>query len=114
MTQETAFSLVDVETAASLAGVDAENRRVLLSILQEALRLRYSPGNASKNENRYHDMAQGLRALYGELGTWDAVGAVLGKSRAYAWRVAHGDLTPNLEAVTRYQDYVETQGSSNE
>ena len=44
-----------------------------------------------------------LRALHAETGSWRDVGEALGKSGAYAQRVARGTLKPSREALTNWQ-----------
>lgn len=66
---------------------------------------RYSHGNAPGSDTAYQDMAQGLRTLYGVLGSWAAVGAEVGLTKAYAWRVAHGELMPSAQALAKWRAY---------
>jgi len=99
-----AYMLAEVEAAALRAGLDGKTP-TLLAALQEAAGARYSLSNARDDARRYQDMAEGLKTLYGQLGTWRAVGEAVGLSRPYAWRVAHGDLTPSAEALACYQAY---------
>ena len=87
------YSLADVEAAARRIGLDGRASE-LITELQRTSGPRYRPGNAQNSTRRYSDMATWLKNLYGTLGTWEKVGRTIGKSRAYAWRVAHHQLSP--------------------
>jgi len=98
------FTLTEIEAAARHIGLDGKTS-ALLAALREAAESVTLPGNARDEVQRYQDMAEGLRSLYAQLGTWRAVGEAVGLSKPYVWRVAHGDLVPSPEALARYQAY---------
>ena len=102
------YTLREVEAAALRIRLDGKTP-VLLAALREGAGLRYSRGNARDGDSPYQDMAEGLKNLYAQLGTWEAVGRSIGKSRAYAWRVAHGEMTPSAEALACYEEYTKEE-----
>jgi hypothetical protein len=102
------YTLREVEAAALRIGLDGRTP-ALLAELQRAAVGCYLASNAQNEAKRYQDMAEGLKNLHAQLSTWEAVGKAIGKSRAYAWRVAHGDLTPSAEALARYQEYTKEE-----
>lgn len=99
-----AYTLAEVEAAARRVGIDGKTPALLAALQRDRGRVTFA-GNARIEDRPYPDMAEGLKRLYVKLGSWRAVGEVIGKSKAYAWRVAHGDLTPSAEALSRYQAY---------
>lgn len=98
------FTLDEVMSAAKWAGVGKRACR-LREELGRLAATRYCLGNTRESDYAVRDMAcqEWVRGLYETMHDWREVGAVIGMSAAYAWRVAHGTLRPNRDVIARFE-----------
>ena len=94
------YTLEDILEAAEAAGLNGQTAALVRELQATAGRC-YRLGNGEKGD--YSTLASWLLDEYKRLGGWREVGDVIGKSGAYAWRVAHGTLRPSADVIERWE-----------